>query len=74
MTFSTRLVPARFFSAIDLAAGYWQVGLEADAQLKATFITARGIYELVIMPFGLCNTPATFQPLMNHVLRGLKQG
>ena len=36
---------------------------------KIAFITLWGLFEWNVMPFGLCNAPATFQHLMNHILR-----
>uniref|UniRef100_A0A6G5A989 Putative tick transposon n=1 Tax=Rhipicephalus microplus TaxID=6941 RepID=A0A6G5A989_RHIMP len=44
---------------------------EADRQ-KTAFITPDGLYEFNVMPFGLCNAPATFERLMDNTLRGLK--
>ena len=61
---------AKWFTSIDLASGYWQVELEEKDKEKSAFITKYGLYEYNIMPFGLCNAPATFQRLMNTVLDG----
>lgn len=44
---------------------------DADAQ-KTAFITPYGLYELNVIPFELCNAPATFEQMMDNELRGLK--
>ena len=63
---------AKYFSTLDLAAGYWQVEMDEDARQKSAFVTASGLYEWNVLPFGLCNAPSTFERLMDNVLAGLR--
>ena len=53
----------QWFSAMDLASGYWQVAMSADAKRKAAFVTHEGLYQFRVMPFGLGNDPATLRDL-----------
>ena len=68
----SRLEGARYFSILDMQAGYWQVGLEDKDKEKTAFITGDGLYQFNVMPFGLSNAPATFQRMMDVLLAGLK--
>ena len=63
---------AKFFSTFDMAAGYWQIPMSINDREKTAFVTHEGQYQYNVMPFGLCNAPATFQRLMDTVLAGLK--
>ena len=61
----------RYVSTLDAAAGYWQIPLRDEDKGKSAFICSEGLYEFNVMPFGLCNAPATYQRLMNLLLAGL---
>ena len=66
------LAGSRWFSTIDLKSGYWQVEVAPEHRQKTAFCTQEGLFEFNVMPFGLCNAPATFQCLMDSVLAGLQ--
>ena len=60
---------SEWYSSLDMASGFWQVEMEPEDREKTAFITKFGTYKFTVMPFGLCNAPATFQRLMDTVLR-----
>ena len=61
----------KFFTVLDLTAGYWQFKMESESKKWTSFKTHMGVFEFERMPFGLCNAGATFQRAMDSMLRGL---
>ena len=64
-----RLGPARYLSTLDLTKGYWQVPLTRAAREKTAFSTPGGLYQYTVLPFGVHGAPATFQRMMDQLLR-----
>ena len=66
-----QLGSAKYFSKLDLAAGYHQIKMEPDSAYLTAIQTKFGLYEWKVMPFGLTNAPSTFQQCMDATLEGL---
>jgi hypothetical protein len=69
-----KLKTARIFTKFDVRKGYNNVRIKDGDQWKAAFKTNRGLFEPMVMFFGLCNSPATFQAMMNNLFRDLIDG
>ncbi|KAE8988352.1 hypothetical protein PR003_g23460, partial [Phytophthora rubi] len=63
---------AQLFSTMDIASGYWNVPMHPDSVSKTAFTCKYGLYEWLVMPFGLCNAVPAFERLMETVLVDLK--
>ncbi|CAM4640595.1 unnamed protein product [Lepidochelys kempii] len=64
-----RLGEAQFITTLNLSKGYWQIPLDYTSKEKTAFATPSGLYQFTRMPFGLHGAPATFQQLMDRLLR-----
>ena len=62
---------SKFFTTLDLASGFWQIAMDEETKHKTTFVTRNGQYCWNRLPYGLCNSPITFQKVMNKVLGDL---
>ena len=62
---------AKFVSTFDMLKGYWQVPLTQLAREISAFVTPSGLYQYKVMPFGMKNAPATFQRMVNKLVRDI---
>ena len=67
-----KLKGSQFFTKIDLRWGYNNVRIKEGDEWKATFVCHRGSFEPTVMFFGLCNSPATFQTMMNEIFADME--
>jgi len=64
-----QLVKKKWFTKFDIRWGYNNVHIKNGDQWKAIFKTNRGLFEPTIMFFGLTNSPATFQTMMDEIFK-----
>ena len=68
-----RVGKANFITTLDLARGYWQVLVADEDTHKTAFTSPCGLYQFCVMAFGLNGASASFQRLMNEVVRDLEK-
>jgi hypothetical protein len=59
----------KFFTSLDLTSGYYQIRITEEDVPKTAFRTPFGLYQVKALTFGLTNALATFQSVMNDMLR-----
>jgi len=67
----SRLGKASIFTKLDLKNGYYLIRMAEGKEWKTPFKSRYGLYEYTMMPFGLCNTPSSFQSMINDVFRDM---
>ncbi len=65
------LCSAKFYTKLDVIAAFNKLRIAEGHEWKTAFITRFGLFESLVMPFGLCNAPASFQHYINHALYDL---
>ena len=63
-----KLGRARYFTCLDMASAFWQIPLRPGDEYKTAFACELGLFHWLIMPYGLCNSPPTFQRMMTMIL------
>ena len=63
---------SKYITKFDILKGFWQIPLTERAKEISAFVTPDGLYHYKIMPFGMKNSPATFQRLINTIIAGIE--
>ena len=63
----------KWYSCLNLMSGYWQVEMEPESREHTAFISHSGLFEFLMVPFGLTSAPSSFSRLMEYVLRNFTE-
>jgi putative transposase len=66
-----QLGKSSWFTALDLQSGFWQIRMDPEDSKKTALITKTGLYDWMVMPFGLKNATSTFTRTMSEVFKDL---
>ena len=66
-----RICKAKIYSKIDIIAAFNRLRMQQGEEWKTAFRTRYGLYEYLVMPFGLANAPSSFQNFINDILHGM---
>ena len=69
-----RLTGAQYFTKFDVRWGYHNIRIHKGDEWKAAFKTNKGLFEPTVMFFGMCNSPATFQAMMDDIFMTMIDG
>jgi len=69
MIFSINYQVIGWFSILDLKSGYWQIKIRSEDKEKTAFSIGNGLWQFKVIPFSLCNAPATFEHTMEQILK-----
>ena len=68
----SKLSNKKYFSKLDFSRGFWQIPMENQSKEFTAFCTPSGCYHFCVMPFGLVNSPATYNRMMRRLLDGME--
>ena len=66
-----KLHGCKFFTTLDCTSGYWQISVSERAKQLIAFAATQGLFTFNYMPFGLCNAGATFQRVIEKIIKGI---
>ena len=69
-----KLKGTKYFTKLDVRWGYNNIRIKKEDEWKAAFKTNKGLFELTVMFFSMCNSPAMFQSIMDNIFITVIEG